>query len=57
MILDATGKPYPERPIGQQYAEALARSRRDTKWNLTSAILSGWTTEQFRHWVKTGEAP
>ena len=57
MIVDANGVPYPEKPIGQRYLEILERSYRDTKWNLTSAILNGWTTEQYRHWVNTGEAP
>lgn len=57
MILDADGKPFPEKSVGERYAEALARSRRDTKYSLTVHILDGWTSEQHRHWVKTGEEP
>lgn len=57
MILDASGQPIPEKPIGQRYAEALARSRRDTLHNLTVAHNNGWTREEFRHWVETGEKP
>jgi hypothetical protein len=53
MILDQHGAPFPEKPIGQQYAEAL----RDTLWNLTLAIRAGYTHEEFRYWVETGEEP
>lgn len=57
LILDAHGVPFPEKPLGQQYGEALERSWRDTKWNLTVHTLDGWTYEQHRHWVQTGEEP
>lgn len=57
MILDADGKPIEQPSQGWQYAQAILRSRRDTKHNLASALHSGWTVEQFRHWVNTGEAP
>jgi hypothetical protein len=57
MILDQHGKPFPEKSIGQQYAELLARDHRDTKYNLTVHVLDGWTAEQHRHWVNTGEEP
>ena len=42
---------------GRQYAEVLARSLRDTKWNLMSAMRSGYSHEEFRHWVDTGQGP
>jgi len=57
MILDHTGKPFPEVPIGEQYAEALCRSFRDTLRNRTEAAHAGWTADQFAHWVNTGEEP
>lgn len=57
MIVDANGQPIPEKPIGQRYAEALARSARDNLRNLTVAFRNGWTREEFRHWVETGEQP
>lgn len=41
--------------LGRQYSEALAIAARDTLWNLRTAVLAGWTNEEFRHWVATGE--
>lgn len=46
-----------EASIGRAYHEALMKAMRDTKLNLTRALESGWTGEQFRHWVETGEVP
>jgi hypothetical protein len=43
--------------IGEKYAEALARNYRDNKFTLNAHILLGWTYEQHRHWVETGEEP
>jgi len=57
VILDATGTPFPDKSQGQRYYEALLRSQRDTLWNLTIAIRNGYSHEQFRHWVDTGEGP
>lgn len=57
MILDEHGNPFPEKSIGEQYADALARSYRNTLWNLTVHLQVGWTAEQHRHWVETGEEP
>lgn len=60
MIDDEYGLPFPEKSIAsiaERYTEHLCRSWRDTKWNLTQHILAGWTTEQHRHWVETGEEP
>jgi hypothetical protein len=57
MILDASGVPFPEKSVARQYSEALASSIRDTRWNLTCALANGWTSEEFRHWVRTGEEP
>ena len=57
MILDEHGQPFPEKSIGEQYVDRLCRSWRDTKWNLTVHLESGWTHEQHRHWVETGEGP
>ena len=57
MILDANGQPFTEKSIGQQYCEALERSRRDTRFNLVCSHHAGWSHEQFRHWVDTGEEP
>lgn len=39
------------------YAQTILRSRRDNKEALTIHILNGWTVEQHRHWVETGEEP
>lgn len=41
--------------IGELYYEALLRSGRDTEENLVCALELGWTSQQFRHWVETGE--
>jgi hypothetical protein len=57
VILDHTGTPFPEKPVGQQYAEASARSARDTLYWLTVNTYAGWTDAQHRHWVETGEEP
>ena len=58
MIVDHMGQPFPEKSIGEQYTEALLRSFRETKENMTIAITrAGWTIEQYRHWVVTGEEP
>jgi len=57
VILDQHGRPFPEKSIGQKYCEALERSWRDTLFNLNASYHSGWTREQFRHWVETGEEP
>lgn len=57
MILDHNGQPFPEKSIGEQYVEALERSRRDTKLSLAAHFYDGWTHEQHRHWVETGEEP
>lgn len=45
------------KPLGQQMAEAMARSIRSAKWNLETALQKGWTREQFAHWVATGQEP
>ena len=42
---------------GCRYVEALIRSRRDTKLALTLHMLEGWTPEQHRYWVNSGERP
>lgn len=57
MILDQPGQLFPEKSIGERYAEALERSRRDTKLSLAAHFYDGWTLEQHRHWVETGERP
>ena len=57
MILDQHGEPLPEKTVAEQYLEHYARSLRDTKWWLTVHVLDGWTGEQHRHWVETGEEP
>jgi hypothetical protein len=57
VIFDQHGNPYPEKSIGEQYTEALLRNWRDNKWTLTQHVLAGWTPEQHRHWVETGEEP
>lgn len=57
MILDAAGNPFPEKTLGQLYAEPLERCYRDNKFNLTIHTLQGWSYEQHRHWVETGEEP
>ena len=40
-----------------RYADALSRSARDTLLWLQVHLPAGWTTEQHRHWVQTGEEP
>jgi hypothetical protein len=57
MILDAHGVPFPETSIGQQYAEALARSWRDTLLTRIYAAEQGWTCEQTQRYIETGEEP
>ena len=47
----------PYESVGRQYAQAMARSARDTLFWLEVHILEGWTPEQHRHWVQTGEEP
>lgn len=57
MILDAQGILFPQESVSEQHLESYVRSWRDTKWNLTVHTLDGWTYEQHRHWVQTGEEP
>ena len=57
MILDQHGIPFPEKPIGEQYLEALERSSRDTLWTRMYAAENGWTMEQTAHYIETGEEP
>ena len=58
MLFDTTNVPDdPYESVGKAYSEALARSWRDTLWNLQVHMLDGWTSEQHRHWVQTGEEP
>jgi len=57
VILDQHGKPFPEKSIGEQYVELLIRNHRDNKFTLTAHLLDGWSPEQHRHWVETGEEP
>lgn len=57
MILDENGQPFPEKSLGERYVDALARSYRDSLWNLTVHLEDGWTAEQHHHWVETGERP
>jgi hypothetical protein len=57
VILDQHGTPFPGKSAARQYAEYLERAQRDTLWNLTLAIRNGWSHEEFRHWVETGEEP
>lgn len=55
--MTTTVQPDHYEAIGDRYTEALMRSARDTKWNLTLALSAGWTIEAFRHWVDTGQEP
>lgn len=43
--------------LGREYSIALAKSGRDTLWNLMLAKKAGWSQEQFRRWVDNGEGP
>jgi hypothetical protein len=47
----------PYAKVGAAYSKALARSRRNTLEALETHIVDGWTSEQHRHWVETGEEP
>lgn len=57
MILDMHGRPFPEKSVGQQYTEHLARCIRGEKWRIAEYVLAGWTSEEIRHYIDTGEPP
>ena len=57
MILDKEGRPFPEKTIGEQYWEAFARAERGSKLQAMRAVFLGWTTEQYQHYIDTGEEP
>lgn len=57
LILDKDGTPFRQASLGDQYTAALARSARETKANLMRATAAGWTHDQYRRWVETGERP
>lgn len=57
LILEKDGVPFPDKPVGQRYAEALQRSARETKLSLWVAMSAGWTPEDYDYWVQTGEEP
>lgn len=40
-----------------RYIAVLARSARDTKAWLTIHFLEGWTPDEHRFWVVSGERP
>lgn len=42
---------------GEAMAKVIARSRRATKLYIMAGVLRGWTTEEQKHFVETGEQP
>lgn len=49
-------KPHSDE-VWSRYVDLLAQAYRDTKWNLTVHLMDGWTPEQHRRWVETGNSP
>lgn len=49
--------PEDEYRLGREYSNALAKSRRHTKWTFIAAQVKGWTHEETMHYIDTGVQP